>query len=339
MACSQATAAGWENCAGVPAGLLPYPGLGSPVFPDSQYRIVAMRNNPTGKPSFVPPCEANLRARGLIYMKSTPGDCGSGSRTAGFGSGQIVGLSGTAASGVIGGLGAAGAISGAATLGIGTAVTLAVAGIESVFAHHAQAVANEQSTICAVANYFNPLLKQLDAAVISGAISPDQGIAYVKQVCLQAINGLQSIVKQCNAACYFIGYLKAHADLVNSLYPAISPAPTMGAQAPGSAPSTYGNTPGGVTDGGSIAPIRSTSDTSFAYLPTGPSDRGGVAPPLTPNKLLPSGNVASMVDYLNAGYNQQTGQSAQAADVPIVSLSMTTLLLIALAVILFVVFA
>jgi hypothetical protein len=334
MACSQGTVAGWENCAGVPEGLLAYPGFGSPLFADSQYHIVALRNDPTGNPAkFAISCEANLRARGLIYMKKTPGDCGSSLVKSGVGSGQIVGLSGTAASGVIGGLGAAGAISGVATLGIGTAISMAVAGIEAVFAHHAQAVANEQSTICAVANYFNPLMQQVDRAVISGSISPDQGIAYIKQICQQAINGLQTIYKKCNAACYFIGYLKAHADLVSSLYPAISPAPTMGAQAPGAAPSTYYNTPGGVTDAGSMPPIRSLPNNT--YLPTSNSP----APPLTSNKLLPSGNMASTVDYLNAGYNQQTGQSAQAADVPTALISLPTILLAALIAILLLVFA
>lgn len=332
MGCSQATAQGWENCAGGPEGLLPYPGLGAPLFSDSQYNIVAMRNNPTGKANFVPPCEANLRARGLIYYKKNPGDCGSAPTAGGFGSGQIVGLSGQAAAGVVGGIGAAGVISGAATFGIGTAVTLTVAGIEQLFAHHAEAVRNEQATICAVAAYFNPLLKQIDQAVMSGAISSDQGVTYVRQVTQQAINGLQSIYKKCNAACYFIGYLKAHADLVSSLYPAIAPHPVMGAQAPGSAPSTYHNTPGGVTDSGSVPPIRSLPNNTYAPTSNSP------APPLTSNKLLPSGNVVSS-DYLNRGYNQETGQSAQAADVPAIPISMTTILFAALAVILILVFA
>ena len=39
-----------------------------------------------------------------------------------------------------------------------------------------------------------------------------------------------------------------------------------------------------------------------------------IAPPLTSNNQLP-GNLSAS-DYLNRGYNQQTGQSAQLADVP-----------------------
>lgn len=324
MTCSQATASAWESC-GTAQGLLPYPGLTIPGV-DLPYTIVATRNNPTGKATFVPPCEANLRARGLIYMKKNPGDCGAPVGVPGFSSGQIVGLSGQAASGVIGGISAAGALSGPATLGIGTAVSLAVSGIEGIFAHHAQAVANEESTICAVVNYFNPLVKALDAAVMSGQITPDQGVTYMRQVTQQAINGLQGIYKKCNAACYFIGYLKAHADFASTLYPAISPnGPSgLGAQAPGTPPATFGTPPGAVPDAGAIAPLRSTADPSFAYQP----GILGSSPNLTSNKLLPSGNVASTVDYLNSGYNQQTGQSAQAADVPSVSLSLPMLLLL-----------
>jgi len=355
MACSQSTVQGWEDCAGVSSGLLGYPGLNVPASFDSQYTIVAKRNRPSGtSPNFYIPCEANLRARGLIYYKSNPGDCGGGSLApGGVSAGQIVGLSGVAASGVIGGIGAAGILSGAATFGIGSAVTLAVAGIQDIFAHHAQAVANEQATICKVANFFNPVLRQIDRAVEAGAISPDQGITYVRQLTMQAINGLQSIYKPCNAACYFIGYLRAHADLVSSLYSVIAPAATgIFAQAPGSAPVTFGTPPGGVPDTGIVpAPIRSLA--SNTYSPAGPGAVGGIAPAIEENRLLPSGNTCSMgsagaiswqgagcsPDYLNRGYNQQTGQSGQAADVPpSIPINFTTILLGLLALILLAVF-
>lgn len=342
MGCIQSDTQSWENCAGVAEGLYPYPGLSPAGLPDSIYDIVSTRNNGTGNPGFVKPCSASLRARGLIYYKKTPGDCGSGPGAAGIGSGQIVGLSGQAASGVIGGLGVAGVLSGPATLGIGTAVSLAVAGISQIFSHHAQAVADEQGTICSVVNYFNPICKQIDAAVASGQISPDQGVVYMKQVCLQAINGLQTIYNKCNAACYYQSYLRAHADFVSSFYPYLSPiGPAAGAQAPASAPTSYGTPPGAVPDAGAVAPIRSSSNPAQNYLPAGPpavTAPSGSAPLVTPNKLLPSGNYASTVDYLNVGYNQQTGQSAQAADVPALTLSPTMVLVAAAVIIALVVF-
>jgi hypothetical protein len=218
-----------------------------------------------------------------------------------------------AASGAIGGLGAAGVISGPATLGIGTAISFAVAGIEDIFQHHAQAVANEQSTICNVAGYFNPLLKQIDSAVASGQITDQEGIAAIRQISDQAIAGLQSIYKPCNAACVFQAILRAHKDFVGYYYPILSPRTTFTAQAPGQAPSTYNNPPGAVPDSGATAPLRSTTDPGFAYRPTIPT----AAPPLTPNSILPSGCPAHCPpDYLNRGYAQQTGQSGQYADVP-----------------------
>jgi hypothetical protein len=309
----------FENCNAGPEGLLAYPGY--PIPDDKQYYITAVRNTPgnfvgaTKKAGFVALCEACLRARGILYSKQSPGDCGSGSSPiSGIGSGQIVGLSGQAASGVVGGLGAAGALSGAATFGIGTAVTFAVSAIEGIFQHHSQAVANEQGTICSVARYFNPLVQQIDAAVRSGEISAAQGVAYMKQVTNQAINGLQSILSGTNAASYFIGVLKAFADFANYLYPHIAPELSLSANDPGGAPDFYGTPPGGVnassntlTNSAPPPPIRSTA--ANTYAPAIP----GSAPILTPNRLLPGLNTP---DYLNRGYNQGTGQSEQAADVP-----------------------
>jgi hypothetical protein len=328
----QGTVSGAENCLGPPMGLYAYPGrTSSPLF-DAQYKIVAQRNiqagmSPANGASFVITCEANLRARGLLYARQNAGDCGApvGAPT-GFGSGQIVGLSGAAASGVIGGLGAVGALSGAATFGIGTAVTLAVSAISGIFTHHAAAVANEQATICSVVNYFNPIVKQIDDAVASGQISDQEGIVYMTQVANQAINGLQGIYQKCNAACFFIGFLKAHIDWAGFYYPRLSPNSALTPNRPGQAPSTI-NPPGSSIDAGAIPPARSTSDPTFIYKPSIP-----VTPPITPPQalpytpptpavtptpsvtILPSGTTMPS-DYLNIGYNQPSGQAAQAAPV------------------------
>lgn len=327
----------YESC-GAPEGLLSYPGLvPSGVSPS----IVAARNIPAGisgsqaQIRFRTLCEACLRARGLIYWKSQPGDCPAPSPIPGISTGQVVGLSGTAASGVIGGLGEAGVLAGPATLGISTAVSIAVSAISSIFTHHAQAVANEQATICAVAAYFNPLVKQIDAAVASGQITASQGVTYMTQIVNTAIQGLQSIMQTCNAACWYSGVLKAFIDYSNSFYSALSPADSIGPQAPGGAPAYYGGTPGGVTVNSGTSqnaapppPLRSTAGSTYA--PAGPNSNGVLAPVITPNYRLPSGNICSgpgsgsigwigggcAPDYLNQGYNQQTGQSGQAADVP-----------------------
>jgi len=320
--------AGYEDCGAPPMGLAAYPGLPVPRNVEAQYSIVALRNKPARAPSDFPiACEACLRARGILYWHRLAGDCGQPVPLTRSSGGQIVGLSGSAASGVIGGLGAVGALTGAVTFGIGTAITVAVGAIEEIFSNHAQAVKREQDTICSVANFFNPVVAKIDQAVRIGAISATQGMTFMRQICDQSIQGLSSIEKACNAACVYIGILKAHKDFAQSLYPAIAPKESISANDPGGAPDYFGTPPGGVNASsntfGNAAPpppIRSLPENTYA--PAGPSPSGLFAPSLTPNRLLPSGCVMEFggifcqSDYLNKGYNQPTGQEAQAADVP-----------------------
>lgn len=317
--CTQTDIAGYMACECANQGLAPY-GFDTN---DAAIKAAVAQSIPSGAnaANFSRGCEAMLRAGGLCYFKSNPGDCGSPSAIPGITSGQIVGLSGSASSGVIGGLGAAGIIGGAATLGITAAISLAVGGIETIFAHHAQAVANEQSTICAVASYFNGAKAAIDRAVRSGQISPDQGVTFLIQVGNQAKMGLQGIMKTCNASCYYAGFIQAFMNYARTWFDSIAPA-TIQPQNPGGPPTTYGTPPGGVTTAPSapapLPPLRSLPGNT--YLPAGPSGINALAPPIQSNRLLPSGTpsmaASSQSDYLNLGYNQQTGQSAQAADVP-----------------------
>lgn len=332
MGCPTTSAAAYENCSGPPAGGFAYPGpatLAAIPNVQAQIGIVAARNKPPGLswPNWPLSVEVVIRARGITYYKQTPGDCGSGAATpTGFGSGQIVGLSGQAASGIVGGLGAAGTLAAPATFGISAAVEVAVAGIEDIFAHHATAVANEQATECAMQNYLNPIIRKIDAAVASGQISDQDGIAYMTQVGNQAINGLQSIVKPGNLAYGTIGLIKSLMDFASFYYPLLSPISAFTANRPGQPPSAFSGItpPGGVVDGNATPPIRSTSDPGFAYTPAIiPS-----APALTPNKVLPSG-CSICPDYLNQGYSQETGQSAQYADVPPSGINWTAIAAIA----------
>jgi hypothetical protein len=271
-----------------------------------------MQSMPAGAPKGYPVvCEAMLRAGGFIYYKSSPGDCGTPPQVSGIQSGQIVGLSGQAASAGIGVIGAAGIISGPATAGIGTAVSLAAAGITEIFTHHAQAVKNEQSTICAVAGYFNAAKKQVDTACYTGQITADQAVTYLIQIANQAKTGLASIQKKCNAACVYQGIAQAFINFARTYYDSLSPLTGPQLQAPGAPPSGWGTPPGGVTVApGNPAPPQTTRSTfASTYLPAVPN----TAPPLIANANLPGSNAP---DYLNMGYNQQSGQSGQRADVP-----------------------
>jgi len=229
---------------GLPQGLRAY----NPADPfASLYPIICQRNMPANVDTkgFMVQCEAMLRAGGLIYAKQVDGDCGAATLSSGPDTNsQIVGLAGTGASLSIGGLGAVGVLSGAATFGIGAGITVAVAAISDIFQHHAQAVANEQRTICAVVNNFNAAKALIDNAVATGQITPGEAVTYLTQVANQAKTGLSSIEKVCNAACYFKGFISAQVDFARQYYPSI--APNTGQLRPGQAPTAFGSLPGGV---------------------------------------------------------------------------------------------
>lgn len=316
--CPSTSVQAYEDCGAVGA-----PGVGTlakynSLDPNAAAikAAVAASTPPGADSSYAIVCEAMLRSGGLLYWKNNPGDCPAPTAPGGISSGQIAGLSGQAATGALSGIQAAGVISGPLTLGIGTAITSAVSAIESIFAHHAQAVADEQSTICGVAGYFNQAKQQIDNAVRSGQISPDAGVTYLTQVANQAKSGLSSIVKTCNAACYFQGFLQAFINYSRTWYDYISPSNMVFAQAPGGPPTSYGTPPGGVTTSPAnpAPPIPIRASAASVYAPAGPNASGVTAPPLTANTVLP-GN-ANAADYLNLGYNQPTGQSAGEADVP-----------------------
>lgn len=330
MSCPTTSAQAYENCGAPALNLQSYGAIGNGRVAGWIATAVA-QSKPAGAPSsYATVCEAMLRARGLIYYKTNPGDCGDPQAVNSFGTPQIVGLSGSGASGVVSGLGAAGVIGGAATLGISAAVSVGVGAIESIFAHHTQAVANEQATICAVMNYFNPLVAKIDAAVRSGTITPDAGSAYLTQVCNSAKNGLAGIMKACNASCVYQAICQAHIYFAANFYPAIAP-PTVGPQAPGTSPNAWGTLPGGVTANGNIPPpappLRSTPGNTYASSIPSPTSPGSSTTVINPTTLT-TPNAQPVTTYgssnwLEQGYNQQTGQSAQAADVAPSSINWT----------------
>jgi hypothetical protein len=312
--CATLSAQVYEDCGAPAQGLAKYNALD----PNSAAikAAVASSKPPKAPNSYLNVCEAMLRSGGMIYYKNSPGDCGAPGKVPGFGSGQIAGLSGQAASGVVGGLGVAGIIGGAATLGISAAVAVSVGAIEQIISHHAAAVADEQGTLCSVVAYFNQAKFAIDGAVRAGQISPDQAVSYLTQVANQVQSGLASIEQTCNAACVYGGVAQAFMNFSRTWYDSISPNTGIFPQAPGGPPTYYGTPPGGVTSApGSLPPappIRALLGNEYA--PAGPQPGIGLAPPLNLNAALPGNTKAP--DYLNQGYNQQTGQSGQAADVP-----------------------
>jgi hypothetical protein len=215
----------------------------------SLYPTIADRNmpasSPQGLPHFTAEMTASLIARGMIYYKNSPGDCGSptsldltsASLAKSGGSVASAGLSVGLAAAQIGGAAAAGATAG---------LSVAISAIVEVFHHHAQAVATEQETLCRMANIVNQVIPHVDALVANGTISPSDGEGQLANFVEQVNGQLQAIEKTCNAACFYQGILNAHADFAKSYYPALAPPQILAPLAPFSAPVSLYNSPGGV---------------------------------------------------------------------------------------------
>lgn len=221
-------------------------GRRNPLDPfTSLYPEIATRNAPRNvSPDFPTVVEASLIARGLIYFKNSPGDCGTPTpldlENASFAkAGGSVASSGLSLGLGLAGIG--GAAAGAATAGLSVAITAVV----EIFTHHAEAVANEQATICKVAGVTNQIIPHIDRLVATGAISPADGVGQMENFVEQLNAQLGTIEKTCNAACFYQGVMDAHADFVKTYYPALAP-PQIAPVAPFSPPVADHNAPGGV---------------------------------------------------------------------------------------------
>lgn len=177
----------------------------------------------------------HLVARGLIYWRNKPGDCGTQNA-----SGTVAPLVGKEVSGSLAlATGITGAVVGAtatATIALGAAtagIGLLLAPILAIVEHHAAAVQNEQNTICTVAGQANQAIPQIDALVRSGQITAAQGLAALKQVItnlklgLNPVSGQGSSGHPCNAGCCYQAVCDAHVLFAATYYNDIAPVPVM----------------------------------------------------------------------------------------------------------------
>lgn len=146
--------------------------------------------------------------------------------------------------------------------------------------------AQEDQVLGYVATAFNQTLPQLDAAVRAGTVSVAEASESLESVIQQLVSKIETLeVKQCDASCEFICYLKSHLDFaVNIYYPAIS---GQGQQAnfPGAAPSPAV---------GAGAPLNETTAVSvggtvaapLASVAAGSAQTVGVSAVLSPTLIL-----------------------------------------------------
>jgi hypothetical protein len=294
------TTVNWNS---IPAGLAVAPACGLPASRfvpaslQSQAQTVAQGNVPPSAPSdFVPYCTACLIARGLIYFKNNPGDCGTPTPL-NFEDSQLAGGAASIAVGIA-------SMAGASLPGIGVAISA----IQGIFAAHAQAVATEQSTICQVAGVINQVFAYYDTLVAEGEISPSTAYAGIQNFLQQANEQLQTIEKTCNAACVYQGILKAHAAFCAIYYPAIAPE-QISAHAPGAPPSSFGTAPGGVISvgasgsptvsvAGSAGVLQSTEVSGASLAPGAGASVLGAAPVFSFGPLSIPGDTLILVGLL-----------------------------------------
>lgn len=229
---------------------------GADILDESDYSAITKAVlGPAAHSVFVNDFYLTLKARFLIYSKN-------GNTAPQFRNGQIVDLGDCAtASGInlsslqnesiafkaaaLGGKVASQIYVAAAadpepvTKAIIAGIGLAVSFIGGFFArHHAQAVAREQTDICAGSVRINYLLQQVDQDFLSGKVSASdagQALANIRAAFEQAVAGVQTgatlastggIKSKCNAACATVSYLDGLIYMRNNyLYPRQAPNP------------------------------------------------------------------------------------------------------------------
>ncbi len=268
------TIAAWISCGATQ-------GLPTKWGTDTKYpwAAVAARNIPASAPKgFALVCEANLRARGIIYYKNNCGDCPAVQKVT-LSNSDLASLAtkaGTTGLGVgLAAAGVTGVVAGAATLGLAAVGTV----IATIFANHAQAVKNEQTTICQVSGLTNQIIAQIDAAVAQGKLTPAQGVTAMQGYTTQLISQLQGIEKTCDAACVYQAILRAHADMATTFYAGTAPVTAVKPPAAPAAPPTVtappASAPGTVTQssgGSSQAPIVSSAPAQVAGVQSGTAE-------------------------------------------------------------------
>jgi len=234
--------------------------------------------------------EAILRARQLLYYKKNLGDCGTtteisasalqkGAKGGLLAAGTLTSL---ASAGVFGGAaGATGvaaevssvAVSGAfaaATAGIG----LALVPVFAILAHHKQAVAKEQASLCEVVGFVNSGFPAIRDANVDWQTKKN----YFNQIADQAVGALASVTQdsgsKCNAGCDEKYQIYALRDLFIMLY----------AQPPAS----------------NIIPGISDPASSAASGPTRTNSQGGALPTIGGEQIAGVAGIATIAHYSGA---------------------------------------
>lgn len=156
---------------------------------------------------------------------------------------------------------------GPATLGISALIGL----FPLLFGHHAAAVRQEQSVLCAAVPAANNYLQIIDQAVTTGKASPQQGIDALNSLVTDFHAKVQSIQHgsdpmsqgECNAACVMLSELRGIVALKASQYQDLAAAqPISAGSGPQTAPASSG---GGVM---TLPVLTTPTGTPGAFAPS-----------------------------------------------------------------------
>lgn len=272
------------------------------------YQTIANNETPPNAPKDIrTTIESCLRARGILYYKSKPGDCALPSMPSSstVKTGIQITESSLGAASTLGTLGVAGLAGATTALSVATlGVGLAAIPVLAIVQHHAAAVATEQATICNVAEMVNQAIPTADYQVQTGQLSPNDGITMMQYITQNAIQGLDTIKKSCNAACVYEACLRAHMDFSKIYYPSISPIASQHPVAPGT---PNDQTPAGFNRGIVSAPTMSVKP-PFNPIATAPTLPSPVSTPsigalgnTNPTTVTPAPGTAAMPTVIHAG--------------------------------------
>lgn len=189
------------------------------------------------------------------------------------------------------GLTTSGVISAAAlapfTMGISTLI-----GLFSVFsAHHAQAVAKEQSVLCSAVPAANNYLQVIDQAVQSGSATPQHGIDALNSLLSDFQSAVSSISHNCNAGCVMTEELHAIVLVKQGEYQDLQAAATAQASVPPPQAAPTPVTAPPVPSSPAVTPARPNVVSSTPTAPTSSSYASfysGAAPAAPAPSALPS---------------------------------------------------
>lgn len=203
---------------------------------------------------------------GGIYVPGT-GDCADAQArpqvdiTTMTGGLALEGINVAAAAGAFG-AGAA-AVLGPVTMGISSIIGL----FGALHAHHAAAVRREQTVLCSAVPAANNYLDIIDKAVAQGAATADQAVSALDSLNSDFHAQLQSIYKDCNAACVMGMVADAAVGTQKAKYQALA-AEEAAAQATADAAQA------GPADGSVFAPTRPNTASVPALPYVGPASPG-----------------------------------------------------------------